>query len=99
MYRFGHIYVARFGDRIKIGYSEFAADRVRRLGLRLRVAPELLAIFPSESLLPYRTERECQARFAHLCVGGEWFRDAPEIVEWAYEKACEFPDRNCGKTT
>lgn len=63
------VYFAQRGRRIKIGISRNPIARCSGLQARL------LATIPGDA----RTEAAMHLAFGHLAVGGEWFRDAPEL--------------------
>jgi hypothetical protein len=68
----GFVYYVRFGDRIKIGFSESVKDR-------LQAVPhdELLAVEPG----PMELERMRHRQFASLLVARrEWFRHGAELL-------------------
>lgn len=75
------IYVARCGDRIKIGISIDAVQRVRNLAT-VAGPMELLAAFPGIR----EDEQRLLQRFAPIRVFGEWFAATPELLEWAADK-------------
>lgn len=81
MYPLQTIYVARCGDRIKIGISIHAVERVRELA-KVAGPMEMLVEFPGIR----EDEQRLLGRFARLRVFGEWFSAVPELLEWADEK-------------
>ena len=76
--RFGHVYFVQStgpGGPIKIGWSQ---DITRRVGeLQTANAHALRLIGKIAGTL--QDEAAMHARFAHLRMEAEWFRDAPEI--------------------
>ena len=82
----GSVYVIRYGDTVKIGYSENVPSRRRQLDLRTGLQGELLALVPSTNRVwPRQLERDIHRRFRHLCIGGEWFAASQELLDWARE--------------
>lgn len=67
---FDRVYFAERDGLIKIGKSSQPNARVLTLKARL------LATIPGDG----RTEVALHLAFAHLCVKGEWFRPAPELL-------------------
>lgn len=85
----GYTYFARRGDLIKIGHSGAPKERMQSLGKPL----DVLAVIPN----PIISEGAAHVKFAHLREKGEWFRIAPELlefIEWAKLEAVKMPDRN-----
>lgn len=72
------LYVARFGDRLRIGCSDTPTLAVEVLSRRHDGLGVLLATTAGGP----REKRAKQVEFAHLALGGEWFRDDPEIHAW-----------------
>jgi len=70
------IYLLRANDRIKIGYAEDVAARVKTLQTGSPVPLTLLAAFPGDRA----TEAALHRRYAHLRVAGEWFRADPDLL-------------------
>jgi len=69
----GSVYFARFGDRIKIGFSTNPTNRLTAIP-----HDEILAIFPGTM----RNERQLHAAFADLRITGEWFQCDDRILDF-----------------
>jgi hypothetical protein len=67
----GVIYFARFGDKVKIGFTTNLRGRLDAIPHDeiLGTAPGMLA-----------DEKRCHAAFAHLREQGEWFRAEPDLL-------------------
>ena len=72
-YEQGLVYFINKRGLIKIGFTTDLRGRVRGLGCRLE---DVVGTMPGTM----QDEKILHARFRHLCVGGEWFRIAPELV-------------------
>jgi hypothetical protein len=84
------VYFIRAGGMVKIGTSIDVAKRVAGLRTMSPAPLELLAVAkggPDE-------EREVHRHFAHLRQHGEWFRAAPELLD--YISQIEDPDQHPG---
>lgn len=88
----GCVYVARRGALVKIGFTENLTARLRQLrvdahGERVDV---LGTVQCAAGVRTYALERTVHARFEHLRVRGEWFRDDPSIHQWLAEISTDF---------
>jgi hypothetical protein len=74
----GGVYFAGFAEYVKIGWSTNVNARLRELQTG---APERLRLY---TVLPgiRDKEKDTHRRFAHLRLQGEWFRRAPDLVEF-----------------
>jgi hypothetical protein len=80
----GSVYVARFGNQIKIGYSTFVDSRIRQLSSKTGIRGEVLCTFDvTDPLHVHSQERALHDRFRHLRIKGEWYRAEPDLLEWA----------------
>jgi hypothetical protein len=70
----GSVYIIRFDSRIKIGFSTNVRQRMYNLH-----PDEVLAIVPGTMLDEQRVHR----RFEALRITGEWFRSAPDLLQFA----------------
>lgn len=78
----GYVYLVRFRDRVKIGYSTVVKGRIGDLP-----HDEVLAIVPGTR----RDEAQCHAAFAHLREQGEWFRAEQDLLDFAADLAKQHP--------
>jgi hypothetical protein len=69
----GYVYVIRFGDRVKIGFSTDPDNRMRALP-----HDEVLAVLPGTRL----NERQMHVAFADLRITGEWFHLNDRILDF-----------------
>lgn len=74
----GSVYFIGFGDYIKIGFSNNLKGRLNTLQTG---SPEKLVLYASMRGT-HRKEIELHQRFAHLRLKGEWFRKAPDILDF-----------------
>jgi Meiotically up-regulated gene 113 len=81
----GHTYFIRRGDAIKIGHSAVPRERIRDLQVAFPDKLKVLVIAPNTLI----SEADAHKRFAHLRLSGEWFRVAPELLEFIEELKCE----------
>lgn len=75
----GWVYVAQRPDGlVKVGYSRWPGDRIRRL----ECAHGELYVW---ALIPgtKETEAELHSRWSHLHIGHEWFRADEDLLTWA----------------
>jgi hypothetical protein len=74
----GYVYFARFGDKVKIGFTT-------NLRGRLDAIPhdEILGTVPGM----LADEKRCHAAFAHLREQGEWFRAEPDLLAFIKDVA------------
>jgi len=72
----GVVYYLRFGNRIKIGFTERLENRKKQIW-----HDEVLAVEPGN----YQLEHERHGQFAEFKVAGqrEWFEAAPELLDFA----------------
>lgn len=78
----GFVYVVRFSDRIKIGFSTDWKSRVKSLPV-----DEVLLVMTGSVVL----ERALHAKFAAHRVVGEWFNDCPEIRHFISDQKAGVP--------
>ncbi len=69
----GHTYFVQRGERIKIGHSAVPKQRLSHLG-----PVAILAVVPNTII----SEGDAHKRFAHLRIEKEWFRVAPDLLEF-----------------
>ena len=81
----GYTYFVGRGDLIKIGHSAVPRDRMTALQCGFPEPLEILAIIPNAII----DEPTAHKRFAHLRMSGEWFRAAPELMEFIAEIRAE----------
>jgi hypothetical protein len=74
----GYTYFVRDGDSIKIGSSMRPKERISSMQTSHFRVLETLAVVPMEVADEYETHQ----RFEHLRVRGEWFRAAPELLQF-----------------
>jgi len=72
------VYFLRDRDRIKIGYTNNLDKRISDLERRFQVGLDCLATTPGGADKEQRLHR----RFDHLRERGEWFRAAPELLDY-----------------
>lgn len=75
------VYFVSRGDAIKIGLTTRLAARVRELAKVVRRPVTLLGAFPC----PPVSEAQMHMMFAHLALGGEWFKHDQEILDFVEE--------------
>jgi hypothetical protein len=63
---------------IKIGFSTQVENRLYHLGHQRFTAMSLLGWVRGGP----QVEREMHAKFAHLRIGGEWFKPGPDLLEF-----------------
>lgn len=77
------VYVIRFDDVIKIGWTRNLAERLTRLGVRRSEMERLLVVMPGTESL----EHELHIKFRRsLARGKEYFHPTPDLIEWINEK-------------
>lgn len=76
MVAWGYTYFVRRGSAIKIGHSAIPKQRIMALQTGFPERLEALAIIPNGII----SEPAAHQKFAHLRIGGEWFRAAPELL-------------------
>lgn len=76
------VYLAGYGDYLKIGWSRDVPRRIRDLQTGATDTIILYASFPGDREL----ERHLQVRFKAHRAKGEWFRKAPEIAAFIEQK-------------
>lgn len=74
----GQVYFISRGDAIKIGFSRDPRDRLAALQTQHPEVLELITSAPGT----VRHERSLHQKFDHLRITGEWFRSAPELIEY-----------------
>lgn len=67
----GFVYFIQFSDRVKIGFTEDVARRLRELPY-----DRVLAVTPGS----LTQERRFHKQFRQMHVRGEWFRAEPELI-------------------
>lgn len=72
------VYFLRAGDLIKIGTSGNISQRVKGLQMSSPVPLVLLAVAKGA----HEEEHALHLRFSHLREHGEWFRVAPDLIEF-----------------
>jgi hypothetical protein len=72
------VYVIRCGYRVKIGFTQNVAQRMRSLKTGNHRPMALLASWPA----PQAEEKALHARFSDLRISGEWFALRKPIKEW-----------------
>lgn len=77
--RVGVIYVARFRDCVKIGFSASLKFRIAGLQTGLPEKLELLGTIPGKEA----DERRLHHRFKAYRLSGEWFRLEGDVKRWA----------------
>lgn len=82
--RAGYVYYVEVGDRIKIGFTENVANRMRAYP----PTSTLLAAHPGTPAM----EKEMHSKFrVHLAEGREWFKHSPELTAHIEAVAKQFP--------
>lgn len=80
----GTVYLARFGESVKIGSTSNLRSRLRQLeyerGCRGAV---LRTIDITDPIRPLHLEHTLRRRFEHLRTDDGWYRLDTEILEWA----------------
>lgn len=71
----GFVYIIQFSDRVKIGFTEDLARRLKELP-----HDRVLAVTPGS----LTTEKQFHRRFEHLRIRGEWFQAAPDLLNFAH---------------
>lgn len=74
----GYTYFVRSGDAIKIGHTAVPKSRMGSLQSATPEALDILAMIPNSIV----GEWEAHEKFKHLRLRGEWFRAAPELLEF-----------------
>lgn len=72
----GFVYFVACGPYIKIGYSFWPRDRVRRMATNNPYDCELIGLLTGGTIL----EGQIHKRFSHLHYRNEWFHSRPEIM-------------------
>ena len=81
----GYTYFVRRGDLIKIGHSAVPKDRMTALQCNFPEPLEVLAIVSNTFI----DEPTAHKKFDHLRVRGEWFRAAPDLLEFITQVKAE----------
>lgn len=81
----GYTYFVRRGDAIKIGHSAIPKQRINTLQVAFPEPLEVLAVIPNTII----TEYAAHQKFAHLRMSGEWFRAAPDLIEFISKAKAE----------
>lgn len=76
--KFNEVYFIRCVDFVKIGFTYDVRARLETLQAATPYELELLDSFPGQEA----DEKSLHSRFADYRVRGEWFRLAPEILEY-----------------
>lgn len=80
----GYVYYVEVGDRIKIGFTENVANRMRAYP----PTSTLLAVHPGTPSM----EKEMHSKFrVHLAEGREWFKPSEELAAHIEAVAKQFP--------
>lgn len=80
----GYVYYVEVGDRIKIGFTENVANRMRAYP----PTSTLLAVHPGTPIM----EKEMHSKFrVHLAEGREWFKPSDELTAHVEAVAKQFP--------
>jgi hypothetical protein len=69
------VYFIRFGDVIKIGWSNDVARRQRELEQEFHKIGTPLLVITGDAIV----ERFLHRKFEHICAGGELFRECQEL--------------------
>ncbi len=77
----GYVYFVKRNDFIKIGSSISPEGRIKGLQTGFPEPLEVLAVVPDTVI----GEMEAHRKFAHLRTTGEWFRSAPDLLEFINE--------------
>lgn len=78
----GHVYFIEAGDFIKIGYTQSPLARVIKM---MTDSPFELKVLHLEDGT-FKQEKNYHRHFAPLRVRGEWFRKAPELLEFIEQR-------------
>jgi hypothetical protein len=78
----GHIYFARCGDRVKIGFASDVPHRIRTLQIGCPDPITVLLLYPATR----RDEATLHKRFKKYRQRGEWFRLVPAITSYIAER-------------
>lgn len=81
----GHTYFVRRGDAIKIGHSALPKQRMAALQASFPDRLQVLAVIPNTII----DELTAHRKFDHLRIGGEWFRIAPDLLEFIEQVKAE----------
>ena len=80
----GYVYYVEVGARVKIGFTENVANRMRAYP----PTSTLLAVHPGTPAM----EKEMHSKFrVHLAEGREWFKHSPELNAHIEDVAKRFP--------
>jgi len=74
----GYTYFVRHRDAIKIGFSGAPKERIKAIQISFPDPLEVLAIVPYTII----DEPTAHQRFVHLRMSGEWFKAAPDLLEF-----------------
>jgi hypothetical protein len=83
----GHVYFAKAGDRIKIGFSTNVEKRLRALGTGSPQAIQLLGVMPGSKRLERTIHEDLKAHRQHR----EWFTDCSAVREALSRLPLEMP--------
>jgi hypothetical protein len=83
----GHVYFAKAGDRIKIGFSTNVERRLRALGTGSPQVIQLLGVMPGSKRLERTIHDDLKAHRQHR----EWFTDCPAVRETLSRLPLEMP--------
>lgn len=72
----GYVYFARFGDRVKIGFTTNVKQRMGGIP-----HDQVLGAVPGTMA----DEKRCHAAFAHLRITGEWFEPGQDLMDFIAE--------------
>ncbi|TET49112.1 MAG: hypothetical protein E3J58_05590 [Actinomycetota bacterium] len=81
---------AKDGGRIKIGYAEFPASRLKRLQMGSPVELILIAVQEGNHL----TEKMIHNEFRHSRAHFEWFENTDELADYIKSNAILVADLN-----
>ena len=84
---------AKDGGRIKIGYAEFPASRLKRLQMGSPVELVLIAVQEGNHL----TEKMIHNEFRHSRAHFEWFENTDELADHINKNAIKLADLNPDK--
>lgn len=78
----GYIYFIDGSDHVKIGFTRSIAARMVKMRTDVPGAIKLLHMEPGT----FQTEKIVHRHFAALRIRGEWFRKAPELLEYIEQR-------------
>lgn len=81
------VYFAQCGDKIKIGVTVNALDRLQQLQQGSGEPIELIACIAGD----YSTEAALHNKLQQFRINGEWFRDCPEVRAAIQNSLNNFP--------